>query len=213
MSLAGGFSRGTRSSLLIRLRDTEDHEAWREFESQYRGLLIGFCCRRGLQHFDAEDIVQRVMAKLVQSLPQFVYDPARGRFRDYLYRTVRSAISDWVREPQHRDRRLDTSLAESLAAEAESGPETGPDAQVWEDEWMAHHYRLAVQTLRSTVEPRSVEILDRSLAGASVTQIAGEFQMSEDAVRKARLRTRTRIEELIAEQIREEDAVNAATAP
>ena len=70
---------------------------------------------------------------------------------------------------------------------------------------MAHHYRLAMQTIRQTFEAKSVEIFDRSVAGETVADLAAAKGMTEQAVHKVRQRIRARMEELIAAQISQED--------
>jgi RNA polymerase sigma-70 factor (ECF subfamily) len=192
----------TRTTLLSRLRDSSDHHAWREFEDCYRELLVRFCQRRDLQRADAEDVVQGLFAGLARSLPQFAYDPQRGRFRDYLFRSTRNALGKWWNCPERRDRPLGSSVASTLTLD---GDPTPPEAQAWEEEWVAHHYRLAMTSLRSTLSPRDVAIFDRSVAGAGVAGLAAELGMSEDAVHKVRQRVRDRMQELIAQQIKEED--------
>lgn len=198
----------TRSSLMARLKNPEDQAAWREFEAAYRDLMLLFCVRRGLQHFDAEDVIQRVLAGLVKSMPSFEYDRARGRFRDYLFRAVLHAISDWFRDPNRRHHRLDTTLAATLAIEDGNGSDQ--DRTMWEEEWLAHHTRRAFATVRQSVDAKSLQVFERSLQGASVAQLAVEFQMTEAAVRKIRQRIRARMEEQVAEQIRQEDAADGA---
>ncbi len=196
----------TSASLLLRVRNTQDGTAWREFNDLYRELLTSFCRRKGLQHSDSEDVVQRVMANLIKTLPQFVYDSNRGRFRDYLYRCIRSAISEWSKRRSNHHAQLDTPVAMFIAADAESDGD-GADVSLWEQEWVAHHYRLARATVQTTVEARSLEIFDRSIAGESVQQLAAAFEMNQEAVRKVRQRIRARMEELIAAQIRAEDSI------
>jgi hypothetical protein len=38
----------THPSLLVRLRDANDHAAWSQFVAVYTPLIFGFCCKRGL---------------------------------------------------------------------------------------------------------------------------------------------------------------------
>ncbi len=208
----------TRSSLLSRLRDTGDSESWREFEAQYRDLVIRFCRARGVQFADAEDVAQIVFASLARSLPRFVYDRARGRFRDYLFRCIRRAIQRRVgsagAEGSGGTGRGCPGGASSLLVPDELDDAPAPvearEAALWEREWMNHHYRLAVRSLRATsTEERSLEIFERSLAGATPRQIAAELGMDLEAVYKARQRVRTRVEATIARQIEEEDRVDA----
>jgi len=183
--------------------------AWRDFEDRYREMMLRFCRRRGLQHFDAEDVVQRVMADLLKSLPQFVYDRQRGRFRDYLYRCVRNALANWAQQATRRPEQLRSGMVHALEEDSRDGRAGRDDEIAWEEEWVAHHYRVAMDTIRQTFEPRSVEIFDRSIAGAAIPELAAVFTMTEDAVRKVRERIRDRMEELIAEQVREEDEIVA----
>lgn len=193
----------TQPSLLSRVRDVSDHDAWRQFEAKYRELILRFCRRRGFQQADAEDVLQLALGFLVKSLPQFTYDPARGRFRDYLYQTVRSAMTRQAKGPKKAERALDTTMMAVLTDEDESQL-----AALWEREWINHHYRLALDTIRQTFDHRSIEIFDRSVSGVGVDELARAHDMSVDAVYKARQRVRARMEELIAQQLREEDAVD-----
>lgn len=192
----------TRASLLSRVRDPSNDAAWREFQGLYHDLLIRFCRRRSIQEADAEDIVQTVMASLVKALPGFIYDPGRGRFRDYLFRCTDHAIARWGKGGS-RPKEVGFALRD------EELPHAGtPDSeawQVWEEEWISHHYRLAMRTIQETFEQRSVEIFDRSVAGETVAQLSAAFGMSEQAVHKVRQRIKARMEELIAAQIAQED--------
>lgn len=195
----------TRASLLSRVRNSADDRAWREFESLYHDLLIRFCRRRSLQEADAEDIVQTVMTSLVRALPGFIYDPQRGRFRDYLFRCTDHAIARWAAS---RPKVVSGALGDAEAGVRPDGTtdDTGGESRrLWEEEWVGHHYRLAMRTIRETFEPRSVEIFDRSVGGEPVAQLAASLGMSEQAIHKVRQRIKARMKELIAAQIAEED--------
>src|SRR5262245_41353929 len=50
----------TRASLLVRIRDPHDHEAWRQFVAIYAPLIHGFARSRGVQDADAADLTQEV---------------------------------------------------------------------------------------------------------------------------------------------------------
>ena len=136
----------TRVTLLARVRDGTDSAAWAQFEETYREMLLRFCRSRGLQHADAEDAIQLVFTKLVAGLRRFEYDRARGRFRDYLFRCVRSAIADLLACPRPA----------SLAVDQGDGADAAEDPQgrlwrlEWEREWIGHHYRIAIESVRLT---------------------------------------------------------------
>lgn len=195
----------TSISLLSRCRDITDQEAWRELDRRYRELLLRFCRRRGLGHMEAEDVVQRVFLGLTRSLPAFVYDRERGRFRDYLFRAVRNSISLVIRCPNAG---VGTVSLRDDFAEAPAADEV----QAWEEEWVAHHYRRALAVIRVNLESHTIAVFERSLAGASIAELQAEFGLSDHAIYKIRHRIRTRLQELIQEQIREEDCIDGAAS-
>ncbi len=189
----------TSASLLVRVRDPADEHSWREFEARYGDLVLGYCRNRGLQPADAEDVRQAVWINLSKGLRNFEYDPARGRFRSYLGRAVRNAISRHFARYASADGALDTGVLASVP-----GGDSEAD-EVWEQEWVNHHYRLAIRTIESTFEVRSVSIFTRLLAGEKASDLAVEYGVSAAAINQVKHRIRERMKELIAAQIREED--------
>ncbi len=196
-------SETTQPSLLSRVRNPADDLAWREFDAKYRELILRYCRARGLQLSDAEDVRQICMTNLAKSLRNFEYSPERGRFRGYLGQVVRSGITRHFSRPESRARALDTGVLATVEA---SDAELTDD--LWEQEWIRHHYRLAMKTVRETFEARSLEIFDRLLAGDSVATVAVGFDTTAQAVHKIKQRVRDRLTGLIATQIREEDEPN-----
>jgi RNA polymerase sigma factor (sigma-70 family) len=197
----------TRASLLLRLQDPSDQAAWSEFHERYRGLILSYCRRRKLQASDAEDICQIVLSGLARSLPEFRYESRRGRFRSYLGSAVRNAIQ----------RQFGGARGAALAAVqplellGRGGIETLPavdadeaDAE-WEREWMLHHYRRAMETLRAVAAPRDVAIFQELLGGKSVEGIAAASGMSAAAVQKVKERVRDRLKRIVAGQTEHED--------
>lgn len=186
----------TRISLLNRLRDGDDPAAWKGLEEMYRPMLLRICRVRGLQPADAEDVVQNVFVGLVRGLRAFEYDPARGRFRDYLFRCVEHALVDWARRRGREVRGGSNGLSGAAEEDLE---------QTLEREWVNHHFRLAIGKVVTICDPRGVEVFRAAMAGRSVREIALAMQMTEAAVYKSLSRTRERLRQMIAEQLDSED--------
>ncbi len=190
--------RRTRRTLLERLKDPDDDAAWRTFDAQYRGLILGYARRRGLQWADAEDVRQRVMLALAERLPRFRYDPSRGRFRDYLGVAVRNAVG------RHLVR------GRPLARLTEAGDDlrdaaVEDDVDAWEHEWMLHHYRMAMRRLRADLEDDRAVLLDALLGGAALGDIARDHGSTLHAVSKFKRRVRDRLRALVEQQLRDEE--------
>lgn len=196
----------THPSLLLRVSDPEDQSAWREFDERYGELILRYCHRCGLQHSDAEDVRQIVLVSLVSALRSFEYQPKRGRFRSYLGRVVRNAAIRYATRPEGRRAALGMDGTTSDAADDDA-----PDEQ-WEQEWVAHHLRRAMQTIRRTTDPGRVEIFDRLLAGVPVARVAQEYGMTTDAVHKIKQRTRDQLKAIVAGQIDDEEGVHGRGA-
>ncbi len=191
-------SHSTRISLLVRVRDAADDAAWHEFQHRYGELILRYALTQGLQLCDAEDVRQNVLIRLARYLRSFDYQQNRGRFRDYLGAVVRNCVRTWRKRPVDRAAEVQMEEVEDRIGVDEPDPE-------WQREWMNHHYRLAMETLRRTVEPRSIEIFEGLIAGESTEAVAERLAMTTEAVRKVRQRIRARMAELVAAQIAEED--------
>ena len=76
----------TRASLLLRLRDSDDHAAWVEFVALYEPVIYRLLRRHGLQDADAREVMQELLVAVSGSIGR--WDPARerGSFRGWLRR-------------------------------------------------------------------------------------------------------------------------------
>lgn len=92
----------TSKSLLVRLRDLEDQEAWSHFVDRYGPEIYRWCRDNQLQESDARDLTQEVLRKLVSAMRTFRYQPERGSFRGWLKTVTNNAVRDLSRKWEHR---------------------------------------------------------------------------------------------------------------
>ena len=121
-------SPGTRASLLVRIRDPGDKEAWRQFVGLYAPLIHGLARQRGLQDADAADLTQEVLRAVVAAAPGLVYYPARGSFRGWLYTVTCNKVHDLRESQLNRDRAMGDSATHRLLAEI---PANDDEAERW----------------------------------------------------------------------------------
>ncbi len=197
----------TSVTLLERFHGGADGAAWREFDARYGELILRYARRCGLQHSDADDVRQMVMVKLTRALPEFQYAAGRGRFRSFLGRIVRNEIARYFGSPSGAPLRVDIR---GVNATREADDEQPDDR--WDREWIDHHLRLAMQQVRRSCEPRSIEVFERLLAGDSIDAVASAFRMTAQGVHKIKQRMRDRLKGLVAAQIDEEDRTDGPHA-
>jgi RNA polymerase sigma-70 factor (ECF subfamily) len=106
----------TSATLLRRLRDPGDREAWAAFAENYGRRIYAWCRRWSLQEADAEDVTQGLLVTIPTKMRSFRYDPNVGSFRAWLKTVVRHALNDFLRSRQRLGKTC-YALLESVAAE------------------------------------------------------------------------------------------------
>lgn len=191
----------THQSLLLRLRDGGDADAWAEFDGRYRELLFAFARRRGLQPADADDLAQDVLAAAHRALPTFRYDPARGSFRGWLKTAAVRAVGKLRRGSADA---LAHAASADVADVAEPAADPALDA-AWETEWRRYHLRVATARVRAEVAPATMRAFEAvALDGRPAAEVAAALGLSVDSVYQAKSRVAARIRELVRAQIDEE---------
>jgi RNA polymerase sigma-70 factor, ECF subfamily len=138
----------TRITLLTRLREGRDTEAWRTFVDLYTPLVYRFCRSRGLQNADAQDVTQQVMAIVHRSIGGFHYDPARGRFRNWLGAVTAHEIT----RHQRKDRRPGKGAGDGLGDLVAELEEASVDP-AWIDEFNAYVFQRACERIAGEFDP------------------------------------------------------------
>lgn len=189
----------THATLLARLAEGRDQAAWGEFCDRYGELIRGFARRRNLQAADCDDVVQETLMALTKAMPQFRYEPGRGKFRSYL-KTVTLHVIFRKSRQKKGDVRLDD--IETVVSAAVADHET--DAE-WENEWRQHHLRQAMRVIEAEFNERDRAAFDAyALGGRGVRETAESLGISEDQVYQAKSRILKRLGQLIDTQVREE---------
>jgi len=182
----------TRPSLLLRVRDPRDSDAWREFYGLYAPLLLRYARERGLTPEDAEDVRDQCLETVVRKIADFEYDRARGSFQGWLRQMAEHKIIDHLRRRHPR-------LAESarLAALADSAP---TPQEVWETEWKRGRLRFCLDRVRDSVPERDFETFRLLLfEELPVDRVCERLAINANQVYKAKARVLAEVRRTIAE--------------
>lgn len=139
----------TSATLLERIKDRNDQEAWREFDRLYRSLIRKCASSHGLDASAAEDAVQHCMAAIVQHIEQFEYDPSKAKFRGWL----KTIVKNWIRNikrlrPQPQ---LDSAIIDS-----KPDPSPTPDEQ-FEQIWLKEHLAAVLRDLCASEDAEDLD--------------------------------------------------------
>lgn len=176
----------TPASLLERLRDSFDVDAWTRFVALYTPLIYSWGRRVGLQDQDAVDLVQDVFATLIQILPSFIYDPHKG-FRRWL-RTV--TLNQWRNTRKQWNEKLPREPGD--AVERLALPD---DVEAfWETEYQQHVVRLALAIMRADFQEKTWRACwEVVVAERPAAEVAAALGLTVGAVYAAKFRVLDRL--------------------
>ncbi len=179
----------TRLSLLVRIRDVRDEEAWAEFVEIYAPLVYRLARKDGLQDADAADVTQDVLRAVVGAAGQFVYDPGRGTFRGWLFTVARNRLRRFAAE--RRRRAAGGSAGEVLDAQP------APEEQAhWEREYEQRLFEWAAAKVRDRFREATWEAFWRTaVQGQEPAAVAKALGVSVGAVYIAKNRVLARIKQ------------------
>lgn len=190
----------TSQTLLGRVRDLSDQQAWDEFVQTYAPRIFSWCKRNSLQDQDASDVTQDVLMKLVSAMEQFEYLPSRGTFRGWLKTVTTNAVRDLAR------RRSSTELT-GPGADEWLGRLTEPDSIDALTQRIEEGYRQELLTEAESrvslrVKPTTWEAYRLSANGMSAPDVAQKLGIKVADVYVAKSRTLKLLKETI-EQLEE----------
>ncbi|MEM9828036.1 MAG: sigma-70 family RNA polymerase sigma factor [Planctomycetota bacterium] len=215
----------TRATLLLRLRDPRDAEAWSTFESLYAGVITAVARRRGLQAADAEDIAQDVFTRIAGYAQKIRGTHPDAQFRTFVHRLIRQSIIDrHRREARHSPgitetddweaRSVDckTRSVDSETRNARSGTRNAPlrhretldsiciqqidDSIDWH--YRRETFRWAAKLVQREFRAQSWNAFaETALKGRDPAAVAKELNMSVGAIYIARSRVLQRLRERV----------------
>jgi RNA polymerase sigma-70 factor (ECF subfamily) len=180
----------TSISLLERLRQPSDQDAWRRFVHLYSPLLYYWARGVHLPAADAADLVQEVLLVVVEKMPEFVYDPHRS-FRGWL-RTV--TLNKW------RERCRKYASAPPMNDAGLSGLTDGNGTDLFaETEYRQWLVRQALEIMQGEFEPTTWKACwETTVSGRPAAEVAAELKVSVDVVYGAKSRVLRRLREELA---------------
>jgi RNA polymerase sigma-70 factor (ECF subfamily) len=169
-------SHPTRSSLLVRLKDTQDQRSWQEFNDRYGHLIFGFARKAGLTETEAEEVVQETMISASKHLPEFRYDPSVCSFKTWLLNLSRWRVQDQFRKriptnPVGVGSRADADRTTTIERVAD--PAAQELDMIWDKEWQTTLLNTALAKIKPQVKPNEWQMFDLyALQGWSPRDVA-----------------------------------------
>ena len=181
----------TPLTLLERLRQPNQPDAWARFVELYTPLLLRWARRRRLSDQDAADLVQEIFVLLVQKLPEFRHDGVRT-FRGWL-RTL--TLNKW--RENHRRRTVPAQPVDPGALANLPAPENSGLFE--EAEYRQYLVHRALELMKAEFQPQTWKACwEWVVAGRPAEDVARELGITLNAVYLAKSRVLTRLRQELA---------------
>jgi RNA polymerase sigma-70 factor (ECF subfamily) len=183
----------TRASLLLRLRDSQDHAAWLEFVTLYEPVAYRLLRRHGLQDADAREVMQELFLAVSRSVERWDPSKERGSFRGWLRVAARNLVINWLLA---RRRQIvapggaDMQAMLNLLPAAES-----PESVEFDRELRRSMFQRAAELVRSDVHAATWQAFWQTcVVGISPADAAQKLGMTVGAIRVAKCRVLARLQ-------------------
>ena len=186
----------TRATLLVRLRNSEDSDAWRQFVQIYEPLIRRVASKFGMQSVDAEELTQDVLMAVMRKVEGFQMTGQPGAFRKWLATVARNTAITQLRKSSKHAKNFDASDLDGLVRIADKSNEMF-EAQFEHEERM-ELFRWAAGQVRAACDAKTWDAFWRTtVLQQTIEQVAAELSLSVGQVYVARCRTLARLRELV----------------
>lgn len=192
----------TQPTLLVRIRDSGDREAWERFVDLYAPIVYGFLRKRGLQDADSADLTQDVLRQVSEKARNWEYDPQRGAFRSWLFTVVQNRLTDHWRKERHRDRGSgdtgDQQHLEQITGDQDTSSE-------WDIDYERRLFHYAAKIVKQDFTPATWQAFWlTAVEGQNGPDVAVQLDLSVAAVYLAKGRVMKRLKDQVKQLIGDE---------
>jgi RNA polymerase sigma factor (sigma-70 family) len=200
----------TRHSLVLRLRDPRDEAAWAEFVEIYEPLIYRLARHKGLQDADAQDLCQEVFRAVAKAIERWDPDPAKGRFRAWLFRITRNLLVNFLASQRRHVRGSGSTSVQELL-EAQPAADAQAEA-AFRAEFQRRAFRWAAEQVKNEFTTSTWQAFWKTgVENQPIALVATELQLSPGAVYIARSRVLARLRERV-EQLTVDTGLNLGGA-
>ena len=148
----------TRSTLLVRLKDLDNQQAWQEFFDVYWVLLFNFARRAGLNESDAEEVVMETVETVARKIEDFEYNRQRGRFKGWLLTIVRFKLGDRFRKKKRQAQKGEIASLDEVGEGQILDADSTELEKIWDTEWQKRLVDMALERVKQLVGHKQYQI-------------------------------------------------------
>ena len=187
----------TRPSLILRVRDPNDADAWNQFATLYRPVILRLARRKGIQAADAEDLAQQVLLSVAGAIERWQPDQQRARFRTWLQTIVRNAILNAVQRRSPDQAAGGDSDSERFEIDQNTRTD---DEETLRDEYRRELFQQAAQQIHAEFAKDTWDSFWKTaVQGIDIDSLSSQTGRTRGSIYASRSRIMKRLREAIEE--------------
>jgi RNA polymerase sigma factor (sigma-70 family) len=182
----------TRQTLLAKIKNEHDDQSWEDFIFYYQQFIYNIVRRMNMGHHDAEDLVQTIMLKLWNKMPEFEYKPGKGAFRGWLCRITQNETKNYLRK---KNKHLDRNNEENNRTVPQNQYDIDlPDIEeITRKEWQIYVTNLAWSNIKNTFNQNVQDAFVLLYSDKTSKDVAAELKLEVNTVNVYKQRVRKRM--------------------
>lgn len=186
----------TQYSLLARLSDPSDREAWYQFAELYQPVIYRLARGRGFQDADAQDLAQQVLISVARAIPDWRKHSEQTLFRHWLKKVTKNAVLNALSRGA-KEGVAETSVLVSISNQASC--DSSLEKQI-DTEYRREVYRKAAAVVQEQVKESTWEAFRRStILGESPEVVSKSIGLSIGSIYVARSRVLSKLRSAVTE--------------
>lgn len=198
----------TRASLMLRLRDPSDQQAWSQFVAIYEPLVLRLLRQRGLQDADARDVSQQVILAVTQAVDRWQPDGREASFRRWLFAIARKLALRFIERGSVNSGPMRRGVGGTDMLDLLSSlPQPQPGTVVkFDDEYRNEVFDWAAERVREEFRATTWQAFWRScVLQEPVAEVAESLGMTPGNIYVARTRVIARLRQVVEDCEAERD--------
>ncbi|MDD7987349.1 sigma-70 family RNA polymerase sigma factor [Lentisphaera marina] len=180
----------TRYTLLDRLKNDDDQEAWEDFKAYYDPFILIMLSKFNIAHDDKDDLVQEILLSLWKSLKQFKPDENRAKFRTWFSQIIYCRSMDFYRKKSSSDKKVESLTKDPTALESFTEPEI---EKIFQKEWEAHIVNVALENISPMFSGKAIDVFKMAMKNTETNTIAKSFDLKTNTVIQLKNRVKNRL--------------------
>ena len=182
----------TRFTLIERVRDKNNEDAWREFVEYYKNFIYILLKHFNVDNNDIDDLMQIVQLKLWNGIANYQKHKNNAKFRTWLGTVVRNAVYTFNKaQSKHYSKRVNDNFndLEFLVGDNDENQLE----LVIENEWKNYITTLAMENIKQFFSGNAIEVFMMTVRGHSVEEISEKLKIKIESIYVLRNRVKERL--------------------